>query len=107
MNGNLINKKVDDALNSIDNIAKVSPAPFFFTRLEGRMLMEKNTWNKLSSFFAKPLIAFTCICLVIIINLTVIFTADNSQKSYVQAGNELAAADEYNQVTTTFYELEK
>lgn len=102
-----INKKVEDAMHSIDNIPKASPGPFFFTRLEARMLNEKNVWNKMSSFFAKPAIAFACICLVIMINLAVIFTSINSQESYAQTGSETAAVDEYNQVTTGLYELEK
>lgn len=104
---NFINKKIEDALHSIDNISKASPPPYFFTRLEARMLNEKNVWNKMSSFFARPAIAFACICLVIMINLAVIFTAVNSQQSYGQTGSDVAAIDEYNQVTTGLYELEK
>ena len=107
MDESFINKKIDDALQSIDNISKASPRPFFFTRLEARMLNEKNIWNKMSSFFARPVIAFACICLVIMINIAVIFTSINSQESYAQPGNEVAAVDEYNQVTTGLYELEK
>ena len=107
MDENLINKKIDDALNSMDNISRASPLPFFFTRLEARMLNEKNVWNKMSSFFARPAIAFACVCLVIMINLMVIFTSINSQQSYAQTSNEVAAADEYNQVATDLYELEK
>lgn len=107
MDDNLINKKIDDALQSINNISKASPPPFFFTRLEARMLNEKNIWSKMSSFFARPAIAFACICLVIMINVAVIFTSINSQGSYAQPSNEVAAVDEYSQVTTGLYELEK
>lgn len=107
MDESFINKKIDDSLQSIDNISKASPRPFFFTRLEARMLNEKNVWNKMSSFFARPAIAFACICLVIMINLAVIFNAINSQQSYGQTGSDVAAVDEYNQVTTGLYELEK
>lgn len=104
---NFINIKIDDALQSINNISKASPLPFFFTRLEARMLNEKNIWSKMSTFFARPAIAFTCVCLVIMINVAVIFTSINSQELYAQPGNEVAAVDEYNQVTTGLYELEK
>ena len=107
MDENFLNKKIEDALHSIDNISKASPAPYFFTRLEARMLNEKNVWNKISSFFARPVIAFACICLVIMINLAVIFTSISSKQSYAETGSEVAAADEYNQVTTSLYELEK
>ncbi|MEP7251215.1 MAG: hypothetical protein ABI683_02510 [Ginsengibacter sp.] len=102
-----VNKKVDDALGSIDNISRASATPFFFTRLEARMLNGKNVWNRMSSFFARPVIAFTCICIVIMINLAVLFSSIHSENLYTQAGNEVAAVDEYNQVATGLYELEK
>ncbi len=107
MDENFMNKKIEDALHSIDNISKASSPPYFFTRLEARMLNQKNIWNKMSSFFARPVIAFASIFLVIMINLAVIFTSINSKNSYAQPGNEVAAVDEYNQVTTGLYELEK
>ncbi len=107
MDENNINKKIEDVMQSIDNISKAAPAPFFFTRLEARMMTEKNVWVKLSSFFARPLVAFACVCLVLLINLTVIFTANNKQETYQQAANEIGATDEYSQVTATLYELDK
>ena len=107
MDEHFMNKKIENALNSIDNISKASSPPYFFTRLEARMLNQKNIWNKMSSFFARPVIAFASIFLVIMINLAVIFTSINSKNSYAQLGNEVAAVDEYNQVTTGLYELEK
>lgn len=107
MNKNTINKKIDDAMHSIDNISKASPGPFFFTRLEARMLNERNVWNKLSLFFAKPVIAFTCICIVIMMNIAVIFSTQTTQTSVAQGSTEVAVADEYNDVTTNLYELEK
>ena len=107
MDENSVNKKVDDALNSIDNVSRASAPPFFFTRLEARMMNRKNIWSELSSFFARPLIAFACICFVIMINLAVLFSSIHSGNSYSQTGNEVAAVDEYNQVATGLYELEK
>ena len=107
MDENFMERKIEDVLHSIDNIEKVSPPAYFFTRLEARMLNEKNMWNKLFSFFARPAIAFACICLIIMINLAVIFTSINSRQSYLQTGNEVAAADEYSEVTLGLYELEK
>ncbi|MEP6583720.1 MAG: hypothetical protein ABJA90_05625 [Ginsengibacter sp.] len=107
MDENSINKKIEEAFHSLDNISKASPPPFFFTRLEGRMLNDKNVWNKVSSFFARPIIAFACICFIIMINLAVIFTSINSQQSNAEPANEVAAVDEYSQVATGLYELEK
>lgn len=102
-----INKKIEDAMHSIDAISKVSPAPFFFTRLEARMMLEKNAWYRLSSFFAKPVIAFACVCLIIILNLAVIFKTVNAGETYTKQGSDIASVDEYSQVTTSLYELDK
>lgn len=105
MKDEYINKKVDEALNSLDNIEKASPRPFFFTRLEARMQNEKNIWSRISSFVARPVIAFTCICFVLIMNTMVILISNNSGNT-LQTGSELATADEYSQVTTNIYEFE-
>ena len=100
------NKKIEDAMRSIDDIEKASPTPFFFTRLEARMQREKNIWEKITSFVAQPAIAFACICLVIMINAVVIFSSSNTKKDVAQQNNELANVDEYSQVSATLYEFE-
>lgn len=101
-----IHKKIEEVMQSIDKIKKASPRPFLFTRLEARMQREKNIWEKLSSFVARPVIAFACICLVIMINVMVIFSANTSENSLVQQNSESASVDEYSQVTTTLYDFE-
>ena len=102
-----INRKIEDAMRSIDSISKASPAPFFFTRLEARMSAEKNAWYQLSSFFAKPVIAFACVCLVIILNLAVIFKTVNTAETSTKQSSDIASVDEYSQVTTGLYEIDK
>lgn len=99
------NKKIGDVMRSLDDIKKASPSPFFFTRLEARMEREKSVWETISSFVAKPIVAFACICLIIMINAAVIFSSENSRKSASSQNNEIATVDEYNQVSSTFYEF--
>lgn len=99
-----INRKIDKVMQSLDGIEKVSPRPFFFTRLEAKMQKHKNGWEKISSFLSRPIVAFACICLIIIINAAVIFSARNF-KTTDPANNELAAADEYNSVSAPLYEF--
>jgi hypothetical protein len=106
MEDKFIHKKIDEVIHSLDNIKKASPRPFLFTRLEARMQNEKNIWVKLSSFVARPVIAFTCMCFVLIINTMVIFLLNGSGNSLGQSANELATADEYSQVSSTLYEFE-
>ena len=100
-----INNKIKDALNSLGGVEQASAKPFFFTRLEARMQKEKNTWEKISSFFASPAIAFACICLVVMINVAVIFSSKKTQSNVTNQNDELATVDEYSQVSSGFYEF--
>ena len=106
MDDKFLHKKIDDVMQSIDGIKRASPRPFLLTRIEGRMQNERNIWATLSSFVAKPVVALICICFIVIINAMVIFMANSPSDSLTQQGNELAAADEYSQVSTAFYEFE-
>ena len=106
MEDKFVHKKVDEVMHSVDGIKRASPRPFLFTRLEARMLNEKNIWIKLSSFVARPVVAFACICFVLIINAMVIFLLNSAGSSLTQQGSELATVDEYSQVSSTLYEFE-
>lgn len=98
------NKKTKEAMSSLDGIKRASPLPFFYTRLEARMQSQKEVWAKISSFLSRPVIAFACIILVIVINAAVIMTSQNSISTTATQNNELATADEYSQVSYSFYE---
>ena len=103
---NNINKKIEDAMHSIDGIDKAQPKPFFFTRLEARMEKENNIWVKITSFVTRPVVAFVCICLVIMINAFVILSSSLSPKTSTKQSTELATIDEYTQINTTLYDFE-
>lgn len=100
-----LNKKIDEAMQSLDGLEKASPRPFFFTRLEARMQKQNSRWEALSSFLSKPAIAIACICLIILINAAVILSSSNLNNTTDQQNNELATADEYNSVSAPLYEF--
>ena len=100
-----LNKKIEDAMRSLDGVKQAPPPPFFLTRLEARMQRERGTWDKISSFVAKPVVAFACICLIIMINAAVIFSSTESQQASDSQNNELATVDEYTQASSTLYEF--
>lgn len=107
MNEN-VNKRVEMAMDSLDGIQQASPRPFFFTRLEARMLKERSRWERVSTFIARPVVVVSCICLVVVINLAVIFSSAGSTDILNGAGisqSEVATADEYSQVSSNFYEF--
>jgi len=99
------NKKIEEVLKSLDGIEKASPDPFFFTRLEARMQRERSIWEEISSFVAKPLVAFAGLCLIIMINATVILSSEQNNKNTASQSNETATVDEYSQVSSAFYEF--
>lgn len=99
-------KKIEDTLHSIDGIEKASPGTFFFTRLEARMNREKNAWEKIASFVARPVVALASICLVIMINAAVVFSSSDAKDATTSQNNEIATLDEYSQVSVIFYEYE-
>lgn len=99
-----LEKKIVETMQSLDDIEKASPRPFFFTRLEARMQKEKSSWEAISSFVARPAIVFAGICLIIMINAVVIFSSASLKNSSVQQSNELATADEYNSISAPMYE---
>lgn len=100
-----INDKIKDALDSLEGMEPASANPFFFTRLEARMQKEKNSWERISSFVSRPVVAFACIFAVIMINAAVIFSSEKNHNTSTSQNNEIASVDEYSQVSSNFYEF--
>jgi hypothetical protein len=101
-----LHTKIEEVMQSIDHIGRASPHPFLFTRLEARMQDDRNIWSRLSSFAGRPVIAFACICLVLLLNAMVIFFSGSAGNVPAQQGAELTTADEYSQVSYTIYDFE-
>lgn len=69
-----IHKLVEEALNSVDDVQRAAVKPYLFTRINARMNKEiESAWEKAGWFITRPVVAFTGICLVVLINATVIF----------------------------------
>ncbi|MEO8720107.1 MAG: hypothetical protein ABI372_03320 [Ginsengibacter sp.] len=100
-----LNKKIEEVMGSLTDVKKASPTPFFFTRLEARMQREKNIWETISSFVTKPLIVFVCVFFVIMVNVFIISSPRNPINTVDEQSNEIAASDEYNLVSSPFYEF--
>ena len=101
-----IEKKVDEALHSIDAIERTSVPPFFFTRLEARMQKGKTFWEKTSVFLTNPVFAFGSICIILFLNIYIIASSPSSGMNMAQQTNELATVDEYSQVSSNLFEFE-
>jgi hypothetical protein len=73
-----IETKVEQAMQSLDGMQSASPGPFFYTRVQARLSrVEKNIWEQVSSFVARPAVAFSFICLVVVMNGFVVFKQES------------------------------
>ncbi len=69
-----INKMIEEALSSVDDVQRAAPKPFLLTRINARMNSgAESVWEKAGWFISRPVVAFAGLCLVILINATVIF----------------------------------
>ena len=107
MKNNLsIKSKIDATLNSIDNIERATPSPFFHSKIMAKIRHSQPAlWERWSAFFLRPTIAFATICLVIVINAFVIYSSITGSFS-LSSQTDLNLADEYSLATTSLYDVE-
>ena len=103
-----IENHINKALSSVEGMERATPGPYFYTRLRARLDNKyENSWQRLSGFVAKPVIAFATILLVICINIFAIYSNSNSDSTLNTTDQtDLVTVDEYNQVTSNIYDLE-
>jgi hypothetical protein len=97
-----IQKKVAEALNSLDGIQRAQPAPYFFTRLIARMQNDKkNVWENFGTFISRPLVAIATILVVVLLNSMAFFKNDSPVKSSVIEQNDPALNNAYDVASNT------
>lgn len=90
-------------LDSVNNIERVAPKPFFYTRLEARLLRdERNIWEKMSRVITRPAIAALALSLVLLVNVFVI-VQEVSVSDPSPDLSELASSEE---LRSSFYDME-
>ncbi len=99
MNKNEINKKVNDTLNSIDNIEKAEPNPFMFERIMNA-LNEKVVYKEEKSYIGKYAVGFA---VLLLLNIFSFFTYENSVKNTFNSTtlNTSTISDKTNKETST------
>ena len=102
-----IENKIEVALTSMDGLARATPSAFFYAKVLARLnYTEQTIWEKFNVCISRPTIAFATICVIIIMNLVAVYSNTSTTNTSVSEINEIAAADEYTQVSSTFYDLE-
>ena len=69
-----INNKIYGAMESINDINRLSPKPFLLTRINAALKenASQNIWSEIAFYLKKPSIAFIAILLVFVVNVFVI-----------------------------------
>ena len=70
-----IEKRVEDALNSLDGIQRAEPQPWLYSRVKGRLSKEeeKTGWEVISSFLSKPAVAIAGLFLILGLNGVLVY----------------------------------
>ena len=102
-----INRLINEALSSVDEIKRAEAKSFLFTRINARMNKStESVWEKAGWFITRPAVALAVVCLVLIINATAIFY--NKAETQV-ATTDVAVqntADEFSYTVAGIYETE-
>lgn len=88
--------KINEILNSLNGIQRAEARPYMYTRVMARMEEERSIWSHISSFIAKPVIAFSCLAAVIGTNLYFVLNKDNEEDTTVAASSTEVQEDTYN-----------
>ena len=99
-----IQRRIDEAMDSILNIGQATPQPFFYTRLMARIEhRESNGWDKISVLITRPAVALITLSTVLMLNIYVAFNGTSLPLNNAEM-SEVATADDLG--TNTFYDIE-
>jgi hypothetical protein len=106
-NAEQISKLIEDALNSVDDVRRAEPKPFLLTRINARMNKSAETaWEKASWFIGRPAVAFTGLCMILLINVMVIIFNNSSGSTVLTESVAQNPADEFSYTVATIDDTE-
>jgi hypothetical protein len=74
---NDIEQKINETLNSVEGITQAEPSPFYYTRLKARMERELLQPKTVLGWTFKPIYAYSCLAMVLMLNVFTIITINN------------------------------
>lgn len=100
-----IHELIEEALNSMDNAERAEPRPFLLTRINARMARgAESVWEKAGRFIARPAVAFTGLCLIVLLNVIVVMYNKTSDAATVSEQTVQSQADEFSYTAATIYD---
>lgn len=102
-----INKLVEEALESVDQVGRAEAKPFLLTRIHARMNKEtESVWEKAGWFIGRPAVAFSGLCMIILINLAVLLFNQSSNAGTSAEQAVQSPTDEFSYSVATIYDTE-
>ena len=102
-----INKLIEEALNSVDDVSRAEPKPYLLTRIYARMNKEKESfWEKAGWFIGRPAVAFTGLFLIIMLNAMVFMFNKSADDATVAEQTAQTQADEFSYTVATIYDTD-
>jgi hypothetical protein len=106
MNKN-INELIEEALDSVDHLKRATPRPFLLTRIHARMNRETaSVWERTGKLISRPAVAFTGLCILLLINITVIISNKTSNEATATDQVMQSSGDEFSYTVSTIYDNE-
>ncbi|MEX0635863.1 MAG: hypothetical protein WD135_03775 [Ferruginibacter sp.] len=98
MDKNKLSSLIESTINSMDGVAKATPAPFLQTRINAKLKAiheEGNSmWEKLSAFLSRPSIALAMFAFIILLNIVLYNFSESNGSLNNSLQNSQASADE-------------
>ena len=100
-----INKLIEEAMSSVDDAQRAEPRPFQLTRKHARMNKgTESAWEKASWFISRPAVAFTGLCVIVLLNVMVVMFNKTSESTTVAEQTVQTQADEFSYTVATIYD---
>ena len=98
-------QKIEETLNSLDGISRAEVAPFFYTRLQGRLISSTSKAQPFWMIITRPAISLITLSLLVILNITTInyFVKSNRQTSVESNTGIQNFANEYDLTLSSIY----
>jgi hypothetical protein len=91
----MVEQRVEEALSSLDGMARATGNPYLFTRLQQRLFGPKSNWEKISDFVARPAFALVALFLFLAANFYVANQQKQDRLALEKQKNEQAMAAEF------------
>lgn len=102
-----INKLIEEALGSVDGVERATPKPFLLTRINARMSrVTESAWEKAGRFVGRPAVAFTGLCMVLLVNAIVIVSNKPSTPAIATEQVAQNTTDEFSYTVATIYDTD-